>query len=192
MGRACWFGERSSEQSGKHEPTGKTLLPVCGAQLRDTEGIERSLVADVDLVRRPEYSAVVSVPVGRGNCATGRHVACLRRAVCAEATVSIHGQRTRKHREAGRITVAPAVPTAICLAGETERAFNRESSQRGREDRKENLLVVVKRSEVEIFALIGVLLCMLMWLKSVATPLAAVPGTHLLIWRSTLFPWLAS
>src|SRR5579864_2874147 len=139
MGRACWFGqERSSEQSGKHEPTGKALLPVCGTQSRDTEGVERSLVADVDLVRRPEYSAVVSVPVGRGNCATGRHVACLWRAVCAEATVSIHGQRTRKHREAGRITVAPAVPTAICLAGETERAFNRESSQRGREDRKEN------------------------------------------------------
>jgi hypothetical protein len=66
------------------------------------------------------------------------------------------------------------VPTAISVAGETERAFDRESSQRGREDRKENLLVVVKRSEVEIFALIGVLLCILMWLKSVATPLAAV------------------
>jgi hypothetical protein len=57
---------------------------------------------------------------------------------------------------------------------------------------KKTLLVVVKRSEVEIFALIGVLLCILMRLKSVATPLAAVPGTHLLIWRSTLFPWLAS
>jgi hypothetical protein len=58
--------------------------------------------------------------------------------------------------------VASAVPTAICVAGETERAFDRESSQRGREDRKENLLVVVKRSEVEFFALIGVLLCILM------------------------------
>jgi hypothetical protein len=78
------------------------------------------------------------------------------------------------------------VPTAICVAGETERAFDRESSQR------ENLLVVVKRAQVEIFALIGVLLCILMQLKSVASPLAAVPGTHLLIWRSTLFPWLAS
>jgi hypothetical protein len=76
--------------------------------------------------------------------------------------------------------------------GEAERAFDRESSQSDREDRKENLLVVVKRSEVEIFALIGVLLCILMQLKSVATPLAAVPGTHLLIWWSTLFPWLAS
>ncbi len=118
MGRACWFGqERLSEQSGKHEPTGKALLPVCGTQLRDTEGIERSLVADVDLVRRPEYSAVVSVPVGRGNCATGRHAARLRRAVCAEATVAIHGECAGKHRAAGRITVAPAVPTAICLAG---------------------------------------------------------------------------
>jgi hypothetical protein len=53
------------------------------------------------------------------------------------------------------------VPTAICVAGETERAFDRESSQRGREDRKENLLVVVKRAQVEIFALIGVLLCIL-------------------------------
>jgi hypothetical protein len=57
---------------------------------------------------------------------------------------------------------------------------------------KKTLLVVVKRSEVEIFALIGVLLCILKRLKSVATPLAAVPSTHLLIWRSTLFPWLAS
>lgn len=83
--------EKLSEQSGKHEPTGKPLLPVCGTELRDTEGIERSLVADVDLVRRPKYSAVVSVPVGRGNCATGRHAARLRRAVRAEATVSIHG-----------------------------------------------------------------------------------------------------
>src|SRR5215469_9700460 len=92
MGRACWFGqERSSEQSRRHEPTGKALLPVCGSQLRDAEGIERSLVADVDLVRRPKYSAAVSVPVGRGNCAAGRHAARLRRAVRAEATVSIHG-----------------------------------------------------------------------------------------------------
>jgi hypothetical protein len=79
----------------------------------------------------------------------------------------------------------------MCCGGKGK-SFNRESSQRDREDRKENLLVVVKRSEVEIFALIGVLLCILMRLKSVATPLAAVPSTHLLIWRSTLFPWLAS
>src|SRR4029077_13702967 len=88
----------------------------------------------------PEYSAVVSVPVGRGNCRTGRHAARLRRAVCAEATVAIHGECARKHREAGRIAVTSAVPTATCLEGETERAFDRESSQRGREDRKENLL----------------------------------------------------
>jgi hypothetical protein len=45
---------------------------------------------------------------------------------------------------------------------------------------------------LKFFRSSGFFLASLMRLKSVATPLAAVPGTHLLIWRSTLFPWLAS
>jgi len=65
MGRAGWPSqEKRIDEPGYPEGVSESFLPVCRPQLRDPEGIERPLVADVDLFRRSEHSGAISVPVG--------------------------------------------------------------------------------------------------------------------------------
>src|SRR4029453_5347141 len=85
------------------EAAGKSALSLRGSELRDAEAQHGSLVAHVDVVCRSEYSSFVPVSVGRGDCAEGRHVACLRRAVRAEVAVAVHGECAGKYRETGRL-----------------------------------------------------------------------------------------
>jgi len=65
MGRAGWPSqERRIDEPGYPEVAGESFLPVCRSKLRDSERVERPLVADVDFFRGSEHSGAVPVPMG--------------------------------------------------------------------------------------------------------------------------------
>src|SRR5215475_12258844 len=64
-----WWGLFSSrrwqfDEFRHSQGRGESLLSLCGPELRHAQGVERPLVADVDVFRRPEYPRALPLPVG--------------------------------------------------------------------------------------------------------------------------------
>ena len=94
-------GDGNRDDSRQFEdPDAECFLSLCRSELRFAEAIDRPLVADVDIFRRIQSAAVVSMPVGRGHRCPRRHTARVRGALCAEAAVAVHGECSGKRTQA--------------------------------------------------------------------------------------------
>jgi len=72
------------------------LLSLRRTELRRVKAIQRTLVANVDFLRRVQPSRIVSVPMGRGYRGSRRHSVCMWRVMCPALAVPVHGQHKRK------------------------------------------------------------------------------------------------